>query len=506
MLSRNKYMVLKSETTSEKPAAGGDVNAQVAPVSSGHGNNGNGGKPASAIPEETRRSKNTSVLDQVKWEEVYPEAEAILRKLIRFQTVNPPGNERPAARYLADLLRQDGLEPELFEAAPARTNLICRLKGTGEKPPLQLDGHLDVVSADEDYWAHPPFAADVADGYIWGRGALDMKQMVTMSLMCLLLFKRMGARFKRDIIYTAVADEEMGGAYGAKHLVDNHADRIRAEYCLGEIGGFSINTMKRTFYPVQVAEKGLCWFELIARGNAGHGAIPEPEAPLIRLSEAILKLTRKGLPQHNTAVVEQAISTLSANQSFPNNLLPGLLLHPWLSDLLLDKAVPDKDIAAIFSSMLHNTVNPTVIHAGDKTNIVPSVARVEVDGRILPGQTRESFLAEVKDLVGPDFEINVLAELKPTTADPNDPIIGLMSQVLRRHDPSAVVIPTMIPATTNATHYSRLGTKYFGFSPMKSNNGDSFKAMFHGHNERISVDGFRFGVRVLAELVEKICA
>jgi len=186
-------------------------------------------------------------LKELHWEEdVFPQAETILRRLVRFRTVNPPGNEKPAARYLAETLRGEGLEPELIEGAPGRTNLVCRLKGTGEKPPLQLDGHLDVVDAVEDQWSHPPFGADIAEDCIWGRGTVDMKQMVTMNLISVILFKRLGTKLKRDIIFTAVADEETGGTWGAKYLVDNHADKIRAEYCLGEIGGFSTRIADKT--------------------------------------------------------------------------------------------------------------------------------------------------------------------------------------------------------------------------------------------------------------------
>jgi acetylornithine deacetylase/succinyl-diaminopimelate desuccinylase-like protein len=468
-------------------------------------------KKATATPEATPANRcdtlsSSGGLSQQQWVEIFSEAEGILRRLIQFQTVNPPGNERPAAHYLAELLREEGFEPEIYEGAPTRTNLICRLKGTGERPPLQLDGHLDVVCADEAQWTHPPFAADVADGYIWGRGAVDMKQMVTMSLMCMLLFKRMGVRFKRDIVFTAVADEETGGTYGAKYLVDNHADRIRAEYCLGEIGGFSVSKWGKTFYPVQVAEKGLCWFEMVARGEAGHGSIPNPDSSIMRLSEAILKLGRKELPQHRNVVTEHLARTLLANQPLPSSIASALLLHPRLTSFVLNRLVPESQLATTLFAMLHNTANPTTIRAGEKTNITPSVARVEVDGRFLPDQTKEDLLAEVKSIVGAQIEVNVLNELQPTMVDPGDPIMASIARVLQRHDPSAVALPVMISATTNATHYSTLNTKYFGFSPVKFDNLDNFRAMFHGTDERIPVEGFHFGVRVLAELVEEVCS
>lgn len=444
-------------------------------------------------------------LNDLDWEgAVYPQAENILRRLIRFQTVNPPGNEKPAARYLAGILRREGLEPELCEGAPGRTNVICRLKGTGEKPPLQLNGHLDVVAAVEDQWSHPPFAAEIADGCIWGRGTIDMKQMVTMNLISLILMKRLRIELKRDIIFTAVADEETGGTWGSKYLVENHADKIRAEYCLGEIGGFSTRIAGKTFYPVQVAEKGLCWFELVATGHGGHGSIPDQQAALVRLSEAILRLVRQGLPFHSNPLAEEIMSMLSENQPFPKNIFSRILLNSRISDLMLDKLIPDQGLAATISAMMRNTANPTMVNAGDKTNIVPSIARAHIDGRILPGQTTESYLKEVRDLVGPGFEINVLNELKPTLGDPKDPIMGAIDRVIQRHDPGAIVAPTMISATTDGTHYATLGTKYFGFSPIKFREGESFVRMFHGQDEHIPIDGFHFGIRVLTELVEEL--
>jgi acetylornithine deacetylase/succinyl-diaminopimelate desuccinylase-like protein len=491
-------MKSRLESISENHALEGDSMRQEAHASPALRKNINARAPA-AVVTQNNADRTPGTLDQLKWEEIFSEAEGILRTLIQFQTVNPPGNERPAAHYLAELLRHEGLEPEIYEGAPTRTNLVCRLRGTGERPPLQLDGHLDVVPADESQWTHPPFAADVADGYIWGRGALDMKQTVTMSLMCLFLFKRLGFRFKRDIIFTAVADEEVGGTYGAKYLIDNHADAIRAEYCLGEIGGFSLSAFGKNFYPVQVAEKGVCWFELVARGKAGHGSVLDPESSVIRLSEAILKLSRQTLPRHKTAVAEHLVATVLATQPFPSRILAPLLLRPWLSSLLLDKVLSRKQFAAMLFAMLHNTANPTKVRAGEKTNVIPSVAKAEIDGRFLPGQTKESFLAEVKDVVGPDLEINVLSELKPTIVEHEDPIM------IQRHDPPAIALPVMISATTNATHYSRLGTKYFGFSPVKFNSEDDFQSMFHGNNERIPVEGFHFGIRALAELVKEIC-
>ena len=440
----------------------------------------------------------------VKWDAVCAEAESHLIRLIQFQTVNPPGDELPAAQYLAETLRRDKLEPEIITSAPGRGNLVCRLKGTGEKPPLLLNGHLDVVAVEESQWKYPPFAATKADGYIWGRGAVDMKHMVAMSLTAMLLARRAGVRLKRDLILAAVADEEAGGAMGAGFLVRNHPDKLKAEYALGEMGGFSMSMAGKTFYPVQVAEKGICWIRVTATGEPGHGSIPNPESAPIKLARALCKLGQVKLPQHNTPVVELFLKRIALHQPFPKNLVLKLLLNPSLSAFILEKLFPDPALATTFWAMLRNTANPTVLRAGEKTNVIPSKATAEVDGRLLPGQTKESFLAEVRAVIGDDLKIEVLNELTPTSADPNDPILDLIAQLVAKRDPGAVVIPNLVPGFTDATHYSKLGIKCFGFSPVKLNPEDNFKALFHGHNERIPIAGFHFGVRLLAELVEAL--
>jgi len=205
-------------------------------------------------------------------------------------------------------------------------------------------------------------------------------------------------------------------------------------------------------------------------------------------------------------VVETFLRRLSKHQPFPNSVVLKLLLKPSLSSFILEKLFPDPALATTFWAMLRNTANPTVLRAGEKTNVIPSKATAEVDGRLLPGQTRDSFLAEVRAVIGDDLKIEVLNEVTPTSADPNDPILDLIAKLIEKRDPGAVVIPNLVPGFTDATHYSKLGIKCFGFSPVKLNPEDNFKALFHGHNERIPVAGFHFGVRLLAELVEALSA
>lgn len=445
-----------------------------------------------------------SIAEKLNWDEVYSEALAHFKALLRMKTVNPPGEELVAAQFLAELLSKEGLEPQVFESAPGRGNVVCRLKGSGEKPPLLLNGHLDVVPVEQDKWTVPAFEAVEKDGFLWGRGAVDMKNMVTMCLMCMLLMKRAGARLQRDIIFCGVADEEAGGKFGSQYMVDNHAELVRAEYSLSEMGGFSMEMEGVRFYLVQVAEKGVCWVKIRTRGEPGHGSIPDADSALVKLCRIADRLSRTPLPQHNVPAVVRFVDKLAGRLGFPKSAVFKLLLKPGLSNFLLDKVMPDKGVAQAFRAMLHHTTNPTVIRAGEKTNVIPSSAELEVDGRILPGFSREDFLAELRKVIGDEPELEIMHELTPTEAPADDPIMEVFEEVIQQHDPGAVVVPNLVTGFTDATHWKKLGIKCYGFSPLKLPPDLSFKSIFHGHDERIPLEGFRFGLRALFEAVEKL--
>ncbi len=445
-----------------------------------------------------------AVWEEVNWEETFHEALSHFKTLIRFETVNPPGNEKPAAEYLAEVFKKDGLEPEVFESANNRANVVCRLLGTGEKPPVLLNGHLDVVPVEEDKWSCAPFEAAEKDGCIYGRGAVDMKNMVAMSAMCLLLLKRAGIPLKRDLIFCGVADEEAGGKYGSQFMVNEHPEKVRAEYSISEMGGFPLEIGGTRFYLVQVAEKGVCWLRIKTKGEPGHGSIPDEDSALIKAARIAATLGAKRLPQHNVEAMIRFIRQLSAHLKFPKNVIFKLLLNPGLSNMVLDKVMPDKDVARAFAAMLHNTANPTVIRAGEKTNVIPSEAWLEVDGRLLPGFTKEDLIDEVRTLIGDEPEIEVFQEGTATEAPAEDPIMDLMTEVIGRHEPDAAVVPYLVTAFTDASQWKKLGMKCYGFSPLKLPEDVSFRSLFHGHDERIPIEGFRFGLKVLFEFVAKL--
>jgi acetylornithine deacetylase/succinyl-diaminopimelate desuccinylase-like protein len=441
------------------------------------------------------------------WAVALPEAISHLKTLLRIDTTNPPGNERAAAAYLADVLQREGISFHVIEAAETRASLVARLPGNGKKAPLLLNAHLDVVPADREKWRHDPFSAEEHDGCIWGRGAVDMKNMAAMSLMTLLLLKRLGVSLERDVVFAAVADEEAGSRYGARYLVEKHADLVRAEYVLNEIGGYTLYFGNSIFYPIQVAEKGICWFELVAEGTAGHGSLPRPDNAVVRVARAIEALGRVRLPQHTIPVVESFLRRLAESAPFPENKAMPLLLQPRLAGALLDlMARRDLEQAIAVNALLRNTASPTVVSGGKKVNVIPSSARVEVDGRMLPGQTVSDFLREIQSVVGDGVRINVLESHEGAVFDSNTPLFDLLARTLERHHPGAVPVPFMIPGFTDSHAYAALGATCYGFAPVRMPAGMNYQRLYHGHDERIPIDGFAWGLRVLYDVVSEFCS
>ena len=318
------------------------------------------------------------------WPAITAEAIRHLQDLLRIDTTNPPGNELVAAEYLAGVLRSEGYDPLVLEAAPQRGNLIARLKGDGSLPPLLLYTHLDVVPAEPEHWTHPPFAGEVADGFAWGRGALDMKSVAAMQLMTMLLLKRNAVALRRDVIFAATADEEIDSDVGAEWLVTRHPDLVRAEYGLSETGGYTLYLEGKKFYPVMCAEKGTCWLKIRARGKPGHGSVPHADHAVLHLVRAIERVTSHPLPLHMTATASTYVQRLARSVGGTTGMLLSAVLHPILHDAAL-KAIPDRSLADALHAIFHNTVSPNQLRAGYKANVIPSEAEAILDGRMLPG-------------------------------------------------------------------------------------------------------------------------
>jgi acetylornithine deacetylase/succinyl-diaminopimelate desuccinylase-like protein len=436
------------------------------------------------------------------------EARRLCQALLRMDTTNPPGNERICADYLAAELAEVGYKPELIEAEPRRTNMIVRYRGTGAKPPLLLTAHLDVVPADAEHWRRPPFSGDEYEGCLWGRGAIDMKNMAAM---CTAIMRRLAAthtKLSRDVIFAAVADEEVGCDLGARFLVEQHRAKVEAEYAIGEAGGFSLHLGDTTFYPVQVAEKGLCWIRARVTGTPGHGSMPRHDSVITRLGEALVAIGKARMPIHPTKYVTNFVEALRAQQPALLQPLIKLVARPHLLARVA-RLIPNASAARSFSALLSNTASATVIRAGSATNVIPGVAEFEIDGRTLPGQTDADLLRELREVLGPDVEFEIMQSHPPTVTEPAEsPLYDEIKRVVEAREPGAVVVPYMIPGFTDAKYFTQMGARWYGFSPVKleRDSGIRFADMFHGHDERVPIAGLVWGVEVLDEVVRAISA
>jgi len=449
------------------------------------------------------------------WTERGDACVSLLQELLRIPTVNRgteedgDGNESVAAERLADLFRSAKIEPKLVASKKGRSCVVARVKGNGSKPPVLLNAHLDVVEADASQWRHDPFGGEIHDGYLWGRGAIDMKNMAAMSASVLCAIKEDFGEGKldRDVIFAGVADEEAGCKHGSLFLVDQHPDLVRAEYTLGEIGAFSQHIFGRTFYPIQTAEKGMAWLKMTFTGEPGHGSMPNPNSAVIKLGRALAKIGGNRLPQHPTEATRKFIHAMAKELPSPQRQVLKRLTMPQLSALILDYLIKDDSQRRVFGALLSNTASPTVVRAGNKTNVIPGTATVEIDGRTLPGHSSKTLIAELRALVGDDPTIEVMRELPPVEVSEETPMFERLARTVREHDPLGIPIPFIISGFTDAKAYAKLGSQCYGFSPVRFDptHEISFARMYHGHDERVPVQGLKWGLRVLYDAVVGFC-
>lgn len=419
----------------------------------------------------------------------------IARDLIRFDTTNygegRSKGETAAAEYVASYLRDLGLEPQLFDSEPGRTSVIARVAGRdSSKGALVVHGHLDVVPADPANWTVDPFGGEIRDGMLWGRGAVDMKNMDAMILTAVADLLRAGERPARDLILAFFADEENGGVYGSHHLVDTHPELFDgATEAISEVGGYSISIDGKRAYLVQTGEKALLWVKLIARGPAAHGSRVVRENAVTRLAEAVAAVGRQDWPIRLTATTSSLLDEVARILGVePQALGPDEL------------ALATGTASGFIQASLRTTTNPTVLTAGYKHNVVPDTAEALVDIRSLPGE-EDAVLAAVQELIGPDIEIEVLHRDVGLENDFSGPLIDAICSTLADHDPGAEVLPYLLPAGTDNKALSKLGITGYGFAPLRLPEDLDFPAMFHGVDERVPLDALVFGRQVLTDLL-----
>jgi acetylornithine deacetylase/succinyl-diaminopimelate desuccinylase-like protein len=416
--------------------------------------------------------------------------------LIRIDTTNVgddsgPG-ERRAAEHVAGLLAEVGLEPTVLESRRNRASVVTRIEGSDStRPALLIHGHLDVVPFDPGDWRVHPLSGDLSEGCVWGRGAVDMKDMDAMMLAVARQRLREGRRPPRDIVLAFLADEEAGGDHGAGWLVDNHPGLFEGvTEAIGEVGGFSTVIGGQRLYLLQTAEKGMAWLRLLARGTAGHGSMINPDNAVTEIAEAVARIGRHEWPLRLTpsvtAFLQAAAEALDV--SFSQNDPAAVLA----------KIGP---MARMIGATLTNTANPTMLNAGYKVNVVPQHASAQIDGRFLPGHEGE-FFEEIDDLLGPnvqrEFVNNSIA--METTFD--GALCDAMTSALVEADPGARVVPYCLSGGTDAKSFSRLGIRCFGFTPLRLPPELDFSGLFHGVDERVPVDALEFGTQVLDRFID----
>jgi acetylornithine deacetylase/succinyl-diaminopimelate desuccinylase-like protein len=412
----------------------------------------------------------------------------LLCELVRINTSNPTHPERPAAEWVAEKLAEVGIDSQLLESAPGRASTIARIAGSdSSRPPLLIHGHLDVVPAVPEEWSVDPFGGEVRDGYIWGRGTVDMKDMDAMTLAVVRDWARTGRRPPRDIVLAFVADEEAGGREGAHWLVENHPDLFAdCSEAISEVGGFSVTAgADLRIYPIQTAEKGLGWLRLIAAGQPGHGSMLHDDNVVTRLAAAVSRIGNHEFPVIVNDTVRRFLEAITE--------LTGLEIDPDDPEPALPKLGA---VARMIGATIRNTANPTMLDAGYKANVIPSRAEAVIDTRFLPGQ-EDALLAELDELLGEGVTREWIARDIAVETTFDGPLVDAMSAALRAEDPGSRTLPYLMSGGTDAKSFSTLGIRCFGFSPLKLPPELDFLSLFHGIDERVPIDGLQFGVRVL---------
>ena len=422
----------------------------------------------------------------------------ILRELIRFETVNPPGNERPCIEWIGAVLDTYDIEHETYAKDPDRPNLLARVPG-GDAPPLLLYGHVDVVPVTGQDWTHGPFEGVVEDGFVWGRGALDMKDGVAMFLAATLRLAISDEQPAGDILFLAVSDEEAGGDDGLRFLVEEHPELFEeVKYALGEFGGFSAEIAGAEVYPIQVNEKGICWLEVTFTGSSGHGSIPRTGTALSKLASFVDALDGDRLPVHVTPPAEAMIEALAEAAPADRRETLLTLLDPAKTDEVLDELGQE---AVMLDAILHNTTVPTVVSGGDKENVIPESVTLVLDTRLLPGQTPEDAIEELRALTGIEAEIEVVRyDAGPSWTD-----LGFfddLAAVIEDAVEEATAIPFLLFAGTDGRHLSRVGVQSYGFTPIQV--GDlPFLDLVHSADERIPVETIEWGTERVVDAIKR---
>ena len=425
---------------------------------------------------------------------IYEEAVSICQELIRIPSVNygeDGGNEKAVAEYVVSLLTEVGIESKIYESAPNRCSVVAEIKGIDSlKPGLVLHGHLDVVPANAADWHVDPFGGDIKDGAIWGRGAVDMKNVDAMILAIIRNWARNGVKPPRNILLVFFADEEAGGTFGSRYLVKNHPELFEGyTEAISEVGGFSITLSNgKRLYLIEAAQKGINWIRITAKGSAGHGSFINRDNAITKLSEAVSKIGNYEWPQRYTETVKELFETIA--QTIGKET--GSDFRPLLMEI--------GSAARMIGATLQNTANPTQLDAGYKANVIPGHASAVIDGRFLPGFEAE-LIGTIKEIIGSEFEIETITRDVALEVPFKGKLVDAMCAAIKKYDPEGIPVPYLMSGGTDNKALSDLGIVGYGFSPLKLPPDLDFMALFHGVDERIPLESLKFGVEVLEEFL-----
>lgn len=471
-------------------------------------------------------ARPSTQLPAATWDRAHETLVESLRDLIRIPSINPPptpgaDGETRVARYLEARLRGIGLEPQILETVPGRASVHVRLRGDGSGgDPFLLLSHLDVVPAPPDRWSHDPFAADIVDGHVVGRGAIDMKGMIAMELA---VVERLVAEARaagldpardpipgltRDVLFTCTSDEEAGGDAGVKAIARRHPEWLRAAGAVNECGGVSVTVLGRRLYPIQVAEKGFAPYRIHVSGTWGHGSMPRDDNAAVLAARVVERLAAPG-PVRLTPVMERFLAAAAdALPARAGETLRLVAAGATDADARIDQLC-EPQLARTLRALIRDTISPDIIHTGVKYNVIPGDAVIEIDCRVLPGMTEPEMRAIVEERIGPDLLPACRLELIVWGAPVESPAEGdlwdVLVATLRDHDPDGIPLPVLAPFGTDAKTTVPMGTPTYGFSPLRLEPGEFFMERFHGVDERVSLEALRFGLPVLYDVVRRFC-
>ncbi len=421
----------------------------------------------------------------------------VLQDYLRIDTTNPPGNEIEAARFLSEILKREGFEPVIEESAPGRANLLATLKGKGTAKPVILLNHMDVVPAEAEKWSVPPFSGEIKDGYVYGRGTIDMKGMGILELMALIYLKRMGIVPEQDLIFLAVADEETGGVLGAKWMLEHHPELLDVQGVLNEGGGGVIHEGRR-WYEVSTSQKVICQTRMAATGEGGHASVPKKDSAVTALIEALNRLQHHSFPYELIPTVKEYFHRVAPLQKEAwQPVFADMESAVKRDDPILKEIMEDP----VYHSMTHNTAAITVLKAGEKVNVVPTEATARVDCRLIPGTSPETFIERLKTIIDtPDVEVQAtFTGVDNPPSSHETPLFRAIEKTVALHDPGCIVTPHLVPGATDSRYFRAAGVPCYDFIPFRLTMEE--RMLIHGIDERISIENMKFGVEMMVDIL-----